>query len=104
MGWVTLLIGVGTFGLLIIVVFVVVLSSSIRNARLGPPCVRGLSREEEPRYLELATEPARRRLEALGFQRAGVIVTQPVGRADPEIAQVVMRNDQERARRAGRLP
>jgi hypothetical protein len=95
-GWATLLIGVGTFGLLLVAVFVALLWSSIRNARLGPPRIRGLSREEEPRYLELATEPARRRLEALGFQRAGVMATQPIGRADPEVAQVVMRNDEAR--------
>jgi hypothetical protein len=96
-GWTTVLVGgVGVLALLFVVVFLVLFSSSMRNLRLRVPRVRGLSDGEEPRYLELITEPARRRLEELGFRRAGYLATQPMIEAEPEVVQLVMRNDETR--------
>ena len=88
--------GIGAFALLFIVLFPLVLCVVIGNYRLGPPRVRALSQGEEPRYLELITEPARRRLEELGFRPAGYIATQPIFQAEREIVQLVMRNDETR--------
>ena len=51
---------------------------------------------EEPRYLELITEPARHRFEELGFRHAGYLATQPMMQAEREIVQLVMRNDETR--------
>ena len=91
-----LLGGVGTLALLFVVLFPLVFCVVIGNYRLGPPRVRGLSQGEEPRYLELITEPARRRLEELCFRRAGYMATQPMIEAEREIVQLVMRNDETR--------
>lgn len=97
MGWTTLLLeAVGGFALLFVVLFPIVFSFVIGNYRLAPPRVRGLAPGEEPRYLELITEPARRRFEELGFSPAGYIATQPMMKAEREIVQLVMRNDQTR--------
>src|SRR5450631_2556727 len=97
MGWTTLLLGVvGWFSLLFVVLFPIVFSFTISNYRLAPPRVRGLAPGEEPRYLELITEPARRRFEKLGFRHAGYLATQPMMQAEREIVQLVMRNDTTR--------
>lgn len=56
-----------------------------RHRSLGP-ALSG----EEPRYLELATEPARRRFEDLGFRRAGCLATQSISKAEPEVVQFRM--------------
>jgi hypothetical protein len=95
--WTTWLAGgVGALALLFVVVFLLVAWSSIRDVRLEPPRVRGLSEGEEPHYLELIVEPARRRFEELGFRRAGYLATQPIVAAEPEVVQLVMRNDETR--------
>jgi hypothetical protein len=93
--WTTLLVGgTGAFALLFVVVFLLLVWSQIRNLRLEPPRIRGLPEGEEPRYLALITEPAQRRFEELGFRRAGYLATQPIVAAEPEIVQLVMRNDE----------
>jgi hypothetical protein len=97
MGWTTLLFGgVGGFALLIVVLFPIVFSLLMSNYRLAPPRVRGLAPGEEPRYLELVTEPAKRRFEALGFRQAGYMATQPMMESEREVVQLVMRNDETR--------
>jgi hypothetical protein len=96
-GWTTLLVeGVGALALLFAVVFVLLFWSAIRNFRLGEPRVRGVRDGEAPRYLELATEPARRQFEELGFRRAGYLATKPMLEAEAEVVQLVMRNDETR--------
>jgi hypothetical protein len=95
--WTTVLGGgLGAFALLLVVVWVLVFWSLLRNFRLAPPRVRALSQGEQPRYLELVTERARGRFEELGFREAGYLATQPMMEVEPEIVQLVMRNDETR--------
>lgn len=97
MGLTTLLFGgVGSFALLFVVLFPVVFCFLISKCPLAPPHVRGLAPGEEPRYLELITEPARRRFEKLGFRAAGYMATKPMMESEREIVQLVMRNDETR--------
>ena len=97
MGWATPLIGaLGFIALMVGVLYPIILCSIIGKLRLAPPRVRGLAPGEEPRYLELITDPARRRCEELGFRRAGYLATQPAVETEPEVVQLVMRNDETR--------
>lgn len=96
MGCTTALGVVGVLALLFVVLFPIVFAYIIGNYRLGPPRIRGLAPGEEPRYLQLVTETARRRFEELGFRPAGYIATQSIMIAEPEIFQLVMRNDETR--------
>jgi hypothetical protein len=92
-----LLGGVGLVAALFVVCFPIVFCFIVANYRLGPPSVRGLAAgEEPPRYLELVIESARRRFEELGFRRAGYLAIQSIFEAEPEIVQLVMRNDETR--------
>jgi hypothetical protein len=88
--------GVGAIALVFVVLFPVVFAFLMAKHRLGPPRVRGLSPGEAPRYIQLITEPAARRFEQLGFRRAGYMATQPIMQAEPEVVQLVMRNDETR--------
>ena len=91
--WTLVVEGGGAIVGLFLVLWVLLMWSWNRSIQLAPPRVRGLSAQEEPRYLELITAPAQRRFEKLGFRRAGYLAVQPIGAEDPEIAQLVMRND-----------
>jgi hypothetical protein len=96
-GWTTLLVeGLGAFAVVVVAVFILVFWSLIRNYRLAPPRVRGLSSGQQPRYLEILSQPARRRFEELGFREAGYLATKPMMESEPEVVQLVMRSDETR--------
>lgn len=81
----------------VFIVTVLVMWLSVRNVRLRPPSVRGLSEIEGPRYLDLVTESAQRCFEGLGFRRAGYLALQPTSfETADEIARLMMRNDETR--------
>jgi hypothetical protein len=86
MEWAAPLVGaLGFIAFLVIVLYPIFFCSIVGKIRLAPPRVRGLAPGEEPRYLELVTDPARRRFEELGFRRAGYMATQAGTEAEREI-------------------